>query len=130
MDRFPLDFKPVRRTGPAAAARGRALEALNDSEWLRDRFFSWRGASGRRYVCSVFQVGESAFVAELARGVIIGVARESAPRPVCVLPAGVGFASDRAGLWRYARELGVTEWHVLFCAEENTLRDIAASLLN
>ena len=113
-----------------AAPRGQALQSLAETDSLRSRFFSWRGASGRRYVCSVFQSGEDSFIADVTNGVVIGVAREGATtRPVCVF-----LAQERARrpprLREIARELGVAEWHVHFCADAATLRDLSASLLN
>lgn len=115
----------------ASAPRGEALHSLADADSLRSRFFSWRGASGRRYVCSVFQSGEESFIADVTNGAVIGVAREGvATRPVCVFLAQERAPGDRHALRRMARELGVAEWHVHFCADAATLRDLSASLLN
>lgn len=114
-----------------AAPRGQALRSLAGAQGLRDHFFSWRGASGRRYVCSVFQAGEDGFVADVTNGVVIGVAREgSATRPVCVFVAEEEGRRDRYALRRMAREFNVSEWHVHFCADAATMRDLSASLLN
>lgn len=116
-------------SGPAP--RGQALRSLAGSQGLRDHFFSWRGASGRRYVCSVFQAGEDGFVADVTNGVVIGVARDGgAARPVCVFLAGEEERRDRYALRRMAREFNVSEWHVHFCADAETMRDLSASLLN
>jgi hypothetical protein len=119
----------LRRAGGPLASRGQELESLVDSIDLRSRFFSWPGLSGRRYVCSVFQSGEEAFVAGVESGVVIGVAKDGATvRPVCVFQAEEGRA------WRslreFSQELGVVEWHVHFCADAETARDIAGSLLS
>lgn len=123
-----LNLSP-RSRATAPAARGQELHSLTQAETLRGRFFSWRGASTRRYVCSVFQAGEAGFVADVTNGVVIGVAREGAAvRPVCVFLAQEG--EDRRPLRELARELCVAEWHVHFCAGEETLRDLARSLLN
>jgi hypothetical protein len=109
------------------APRGQELQSLAETDALRGRFFSWRGVSGERYVCSVFQRGEENFVADVESGVIIGVARESAGRrPVCVLGAGENILSLR----HLARELGVVEWHVRFGADTDAVRDLSGSLLN
>jgi len=114
-----------------AAPRGQALNSLAETDGLRNRFFSWRGASGRRYVCSVFQAGEDGFVADVTDGAVIGVAREGAgTRPVCVFLAQERGPGDRRALRRMGQELGVAEWHVHFCADAETLRDLSASLLN
>lgn len=99
------------------------------SDALRSRFFSWRGLSGRRYVCSVFQSGEDGFVADVENGVIIGVARDgAAARPVCIFSARQG--GPRRSLRELAHELRIVEWHVHFCADAETVRDLAGSLLN
>jgi hypothetical protein len=128
--RYP-SFSISPRTFSGAAPRGEALQSLADADSLRGRFFSWRGASGRRYVCSVFQSGEESFIADVTNGVVIGVAREgAASRPVCVFLAQERAGCGRHALRRIARELGVAEWHVHFCADAATLRDLSASLLN
>ncbi|MGJ0560746.1 hypothetical protein [Methylocystis sp.] len=125
---FSVSRSAFGQTLEDAGPRGQALQSLAETDSLRSRFFSWRGASGRRYVCSVFQSGEDSFVADVTNGVVIGVAREGATtRPVCVF-----LAQERArrGLRQIARELGVAEWHVHFCADAASLRDLSASLLN
>jgi hypothetical protein len=77
----------------------------------------------------VFQSGEEAFVAGVESGVVIGVAKDGASlRPVCVFQAEEGRA--RRSLRELAQELGVVEWHVHFCADAETARDIAGSLLS
>ncbi|PPD44428.1 MAG: hypothetical protein CTY15_06840 [Methylocystis sp.] len=119
----------LRHAGQALSPRGQELDSLTQSDALRSRFFSWRGVSGRRYVCSVFQNGEEAFVSDVESGVVIGVTREGASiRPVFVLQARKGVESR--ALRELARELNVAEWHVHFSAEEATMRDLAGSLLN
>jgi len=128
--RYP-SFSVSPRNFSDSAPRGEALQSLADADSLRSRFFSWRGASGRRYVCSVFQSGEEAFIADVTNGAVIGVAREGVTtRPVCVFPAQERATGDRHALRKMARELGVAEWHVHFCADAATLRDLSASLLN
>lgn len=128
--RYP-SLSVSRRVFGDAAPRGEALQSLAATDSLRNRFFSWRGASGRRYVCSVFQSGEESFIADVTNGAVIGVAREgAASRPVCVFLAQERMPGDRRALRRMAQELGVAEWHVHFCADAATLRDLSASLLN
>lgn len=119
----------VSRAQRAVTPRGQELDSLAGSEALRGRFFSWRGATGRRYVCSVFQRGEEGFVSDIESGALIGVTRDGGVlRPVCVLAAGERRSRDALG--RLARELGVAEWHVHFCPEIEPVRDLAGSLLN
>lgn len=114
-----------------SSGRGRRLASLDTCD-LRDRFYSWRGAQGRRCVCSVFGVDAEAIVADFSRAVIIGVARAGAARhPICVLssrdfrtPVGCAVRDD-------ARALGVNEWHVHFGVEDDhALRGLAIALLN
>jgi hypothetical protein len=110
--------------------RGEALSSLEQAGSLRDRFYAWRGRSGRRYVCSVFRCEEDRFLADLAAGVVIGVARDAGGtvRPVCVAsaPATGGFRALR----ERAREAGVAEWHVHFCDNQDVFGDLAGSLLH
>jgi hypothetical protein len=123
-------FSPFLRNRAAdLSPRGQELDALAEANVLRGRFFSWRGGSGQRYVCSVFQRGEEAFVSDVESGVIIGVARDgAAARPVCVF--GARQNGMRPTLRDLGRELGVTEWHVHFCEGSEAARDLAATLLN
>ncbi|WP_442754799.1 hypothetical protein ACNHKD_17680 [Methylocystis sp. JAN1] len=128
MQRCNFTVSPLRRAGKALNLRGQELDSLAGSDALRGHFFSWRGATGRRYVCSVFQRGEEGFVSDVQNGVIIGVARDGAAlRPACLFFAGERPAST---LRRLAHELGVAEWHVHFCPDAEALRDLAGSLLN
>lgn len=127
MQRDNFSSGVFRRAAASFAPRGQELQSLAETDALRGRFFSWRGVSGERYVCSVFQRGEESFVADVESGVIIGVAQENTGRrPVCVLGAGENILSLR----RLARELGVVEWHVRFGAGNDAARDLSGSLLN
>lgn len=129
MQRFTSSGSSFRIACKGASARGRELDSLVESDTLRNRFFSWRGLSGRRYVCSVFQTGEDGFVADVTNGIIIGVARDGATaRPVCVFPAREG--GERRALRELAQGLRIDEWHVHFSADAETARDLAASLLS
>jgi hypothetical protein len=127
MQRDNFSSGVMRRAAMGFAQRGEELESLAAADALRGRFFSWRGVSGERYVCSVFQRGEEGFVADVREGVIVGVVREGvARRPVCVLGAGEGVGALR----RLGHELDVAEWHVRFGADAETARDLSGSLLN
>ncbi len=109
-----------------APLRGEALAALFGSE-LRERFYSWRGGSGRRYVCSVFPAAEQAVVGERWAAAVIGVANEcGARRAVYVMTSGeFGALAEKD-----AKAQGVNEWHVHFGMDEAGLRDLAGSLLS
>jgi hypothetical protein len=110
--------------------RGQTLGALRLS-YLLDRFYSWRGASGERYICSVFSPDEEGVIAGFTRAVAIGVARDGLNRrPVCVLSSCCFATDDGRAIRAEARMLGVTEWHVHFGAGDAGLRDLADSLLN
>jgi len=110
-------------------SRGEALPSLAGAGALKERFYAWRGRSGRRYVCSVFCREEEHFVADVVSGVIIGVGRDAggAARPVWIAPAGAGGLSN---LRDCAREAGVAEWHVHFCDNPDAFGDLAGSLLH
>jgi hypothetical protein len=111
---------------------GERLASLDGSS-LRDRFYSWRGTSGRRHVCSVFPVDQENVVAGFSQAVVIGVARSgSERRPVCLLLSEDFCAAHGRAIRRDARALGVDEWHVHFRAEQDDdmLSGLASALLN
>jgi hypothetical protein len=108
------------------APRGQALASLDSSE-LGGRFYSWRGVSGQRYVCSIFRGDERDVVQTFSSAVVIGVANDRGTRrPVCVMSARELRSPEALDLCR----IGVNEWHVHFHIDEARLRDIAASLLH
>ena len=91
MSAIAFHLTPLQNSPPKTGSsppRGEALPSLAGSQGLRDRFYAWRGKSGRRYVCSVFRSGEEGFIADVTGGAIIGVSRtEAVTRPVCVIAA-------------------------------------------
>ena len=114
----------VKRVQRRSAGRGESLASLAQSR-LNGAFYSWHGLSGRRYVLSVFDGSDWALVAEFGGVAIVGVANdETTRRPICVLSS------------RDLRALGpalieaATEWHVLFCADDSAIKDLAGSLMN
>jgi len=126
-------FKPADgRFAPSLRAppRGQALASLTASD-LRERFYSWRGVSGRRYICSVFSVAETAAVSEFTSAAVIGVAADGvARRPVCVMSSREFRLLEDVGLQGDSPAHGVSEWHVHFGVDEDGLRDLAGSLLS
>lgn len=117
------------RPEPLDGARGRTLASLDSCD-LRDRFYSWREASGRRFVCSIFRAEEEGVVALFSQAVVIGVAREGAERrPVCVLAAHDFETPEGRSIRADALTLGANEWHVHFGADDDA-RAIARTLLN
>ncbi len=124
-------FAKLRRgalSGPSP--RGQALASLLTSD-LRERFYSWRGLTGRRYICSVFSAAEAAVVSEFTAAVVIGVAKVGAARrPVCVISSGEFHVWGDIGSREGAESHGVSEWHVHFGVDEEGVRDLAGSLLS
>jgi hypothetical protein len=115
-------FKGFHRGG--GAGRGASLASLAQTP-LRGAFYSWHGASGRRYVLSVFEGSDWMLVSNFESVAIVGVAGDGTTRrPICVLSP------------RELRALGpalveaASEWHVLFGADEAALKDLAGSLMN
>ncbi len=125
-----MAFSRLTPKSGKASPRGEALNSLAGSKGLRDRFYAWRGKSGRRYVCSVFGCGEEGFIADVTSGAIIGVMRDDAvTRPVCVIPAGQSGSSQ--SLRALGREHGVAEWHVHFSGEmDEVVSDLHGSLFH
>jgi hypothetical protein len=107
----------------------RPLAALSQTG-LERLFHSWRGVSGRRYICSVYDVDQPpAF--DSSRAVVIAVRRDAA------MEASIAFvfqpetlaegAEDSLGLWTLrARQCGAREWHVHLLAASADERKLAA----
>jgi hypothetical protein len=108
-----MRLKSVCSTRPS----GRALSSLMRYE-LADRFYSWQGASGSNYVCTVFQEGDEARVADFEGAAVIGVAyRKNGRRPVCIMePRALRLHSGQS-MVRLAAKRGVNEWHVHFTSD-------------
>lgn len=79
---------------PVASA---PLAALSGSALAR-RFWTWNGASGRRYICSVFSRDECPAFAE---AIVIAVRNEigGARRIVFICASGPRLRGDGTGLW-------------------------------
>jgi hypothetical protein len=124
-------FVKARRAAPVGASpSGQALASLLASD-LRERFYSWRGLSGRRYICSVFSAAEAAVVLEFTAAAVIGVAKVGAARrPVCVMSSREFHVLGDIGSREGAESHGVSEWHVHFGVDDEGLRDLAGSLLS
>ncbi len=124
-------FAHAWRDAPLGASpSGQALASLLASD-LFERFYSWRGLSGRRYICSVFSAADASVVSEFTAAAVIGVARVGAARrPVCVMSSREFDALGDIGSRPGAESNGVSEWHVHFGVDEEALRDLAGSLLS
>ena len=106
---------------------GHSLASLDATD-LGERFYSWRGASGARYICSVFPAAEASVVAGFNEGVVIGVRRDAASvRPICILCAADFSRADAGGI--AAQDVDVDEWHIYFAGGAHERRDLAWSLL-
>jgi hypothetical protein len=99
---------------------------------LAARFHAWRGASGRRYICSVFVAEAAEFEAGLpdfADAIALAVACESDGRRRClsvfVSEAGNGGASRQAFVTA-ALAAGAVEWHIHLLAVDAQQRRLVA----
>lgn len=121
----------VSRGAPLERRRnGGALASLLASD-LRERFYSWRGISGRSYICSVFSLAETSTVLEFTSAAVIGVASDGAARrPICVMSSREFRLLEDASWRDDFSGRGVNEWHVQFEVDEEGLRDLAGSLLS
>jgi hypothetical protein len=124
--------QPARcgRAAEKSPPQGQTLDALRFSDLL-DRFYSWRGASRTRYVCSIFTLEDEAIVADFVQAVVIGVARDAVGRrPVCVLSTNDFDTNYGRAIRTDGCALGVNEWHVHFGSGDAGLSDLANALLN
>ncbi len=119
----PTAFPDPKRP---AAPMGLPLQALTASS-LQDRFYSWAGLSGRRYVCTVFKIGDESALRDFSGAAIIGVSNSGGHRrPICVLKPSDFRTSERRHAMEGALRLGVNEWHLHFTLD---LRRLAEDLL-
>jgi hypothetical protein len=126
MLRQPTDSCFAARCLPLAC-----LDRTGMENWLR----SWRGASGRRYICSVHALGEAPLF-DVERAIVAAVRKgEDGGSILFVFEPGPEAESDRLRRWtEEARRRGADEWHVHLLAgspEERafTLRDLAPRAL-
>ena len=108
------------------AGTPRVLAAL-DRTGLEDLFRVWAGASGRRYICSVYPLGEPrAF--DCGRAIVAAVRKSAAGAAIVfVFQPGAGDEADELRNWaQKARQRGANEWHVHLLAESPAARHFAA----
>jgi hypothetical protein len=98
------------------------LDRTGMENWLR----SWRGASGRRYICSVYAVGEPPSF-DFDRAVVAAVRKgEDGGAILFVFEPGKDAESDGLRQWtEQARRLGADEWHVHLLAGSPEARAFA-----
>ncbi len=112
-----------RFSGPT----GLPLKALTECS-LQDRFYTWVGLSGKRYVCTVFTIGDETAICDFSDAVVIGVVNSGGhKRPICVLlPSDFGISGRRHAA-EAALALGANEWHIHFTPDYGKLAsDLAA----
>ncbi len=109
-----------------AAPMGLPLQALKACS-LQDRFYSWASLSGRRYVCTVFKIGDESALRDFSGAAIIGVSNSGGHRrPICVLQPSDFRTSERRHAMEAALKLGANEWHLHVTPD---LRKLAADLI-
>ena len=86
-----------RPLGGGQSLAGAPLAALSGSALAR-RFWTWTGASGRRYICSVFAAGECPAFAE-AIVIAVGVDREGSRRALLIGDSGPRLRVEGARPW-------------------------------
>ncbi|MGO9390230.1 hypothetical protein [Rhodoblastus sp.] len=98
------------------------LDRTGMENWLQ----SWRGSSGRRYICSIYPIGEPpSFDCDRA---IVATVRKGASGAsiVFVFEPGTEGESDGLRQWKEkARQHGADEWHVHLLAGSKEERDFA-----
>ena len=108
MDRFSFPLAADRRDNrPLASLSRTGLEKL---------FHSWLGASGRRYICSVYAV-DAQPVFDRSRAVVAAVRRHGAQSRIAFIFAPNPDDDDFALWTARARACGASEWHVHLLAE-------------
>jgi hypothetical protein len=114
----------------SVATTNSPLASLNRTG-LEKLFHNWLGASGRRYICSVYSIGEPPPF-DCRRAVIAAVRRNASGAAILFMfQPGVNEERDDFRLWtQRARACGASEWHVHLLAETPeeracVLRDLA-----
>jgi hypothetical protein len=101
---------------------GAPLAALAGGN-LAHHFHSWTGASGRRYICSIFPLREAAgkpACPEFDEALLIAVRRlaDGTPKMLFVAESDAfSMLAPSRSLARRAAALGASEWHVHLLAE-------------
>lgn len=131
--------KPESKIAPARPAEritgsNAPLESLAGGS-LASRFHAWRGASGRRYICSVFAADRAdpeAGLPDFADAIAIAVARDGEGRRRCVslfLSEAMTDAGARRHLIAAAMAAGAVEWHIhLLAADAQQRRAVARDI--
>ena len=108
------------------AGTPRVLAALSRTG-LEDLFRVWAGASGRRYICSVYPLSEPpAF--DCGRAIVAAVRKSAAGAAIVFVfqPCAADEADELRRWAQKARQRGANEWHVHLLAESPAARHFAA----
>lgn len=113
------------RVASLFAARHRPLACL-DRTGLEGLFQSWLGASGRRYVCSVYSIDAPPSF-DCARAIVAAVRMNADGASIAfVFHPGEAAENGDLRLWaQKARACGASEWHVHLLAASKEERDCA-----
>ncbi|MGA2636221.1 hypothetical protein [Methylocella sp.] len=127
-----VEASPPPRAAPAGARDREAPLGCLAGAALAPRFHSWRGASGRRYICSVFPVREDAELGGLPEfddAIALAVSRDGRGRRRRVAVLDLSWRDGRfAGDIQAAGEAlgaGACEWHIHLLAEDGEARRAA-----
>lgn len=100
--------KPGETACAGAVPRSAPLAALRHSD-LAQRFHSWHGRSGRRYICSIFACAEEAFSFDNAVAIAVVLDVAGRRHALAAMQTGNGAGSASCG---FASRSGGLEWHV------------------
>jgi hypothetical protein len=127
----PAAQKPHRPAPEGVKSREAPLGCLAGAS-LASRFHSWRGASGRRYICSVFPVRDDAELGGLPdfeSAIALAVSRDGRGRRRRLAVLDLCWRDGRfAGDWQAAGDAlgaGASEWHIHLLAEDGDARSAA-----
>lgn len=123
---------PPPRPAPVGARNREAPLGCLAGAPLATRFHSWRGASGRRYICSVFPVRDDAELGGLPEfdgAVALAVSRDDRGRRRKVAVLDLFWRDGQFGgdvrAAGEALDAGACEWHVHLLAEDGEARRAA-----
>ena len=131
-DAAPAPAQVPRRPAPEGARSREAPLGCLAGAPLAARFHSWRGASGRRYICSVFPVRDDAELGGLPDfegAIALAVSRDGQGRRRRLAVLDLCWRDGQfAGDLRAAGDAlgaGASEWHIHLLAEDGDARSAA-----
>lgn len=99
------------------------LASLADTG-LAHLFQNWRGLSGRRYICSVYEV-KDAPVFDPAQAVVFAVRSAQGGAEILFASAGIADEVEFSRRRAQAERVGATHWHVHLLASTPAEREAA-----